>query len=106
MSEDKVRTKDLCWSVETIYDLRELLGVKYRRSRDWMGCYSGRAWGVGAPGARGQGRAGLGWVGLGRDGSPLHARPLTGLQLRTKSEARRDERAIKHNIRQKKYASA
>jgi hypothetical protein len=27
MSEDKVRTKDLCWSVETIYDPRELIGV-------------------------------------------------------------------------------
>jgi hypothetical protein len=27
MSEDKVRTKDSCWSVETIYDTRELLGV-------------------------------------------------------------------------------
>jgi hypothetical protein len=27
MSEDKVCTKDLCWSVGTIYDPRELLGV-------------------------------------------------------------------------------
>jgi hypothetical protein len=27
MSEDKVRTKDLCWSVGTIYDPSELLGV-------------------------------------------------------------------------------
>jgi hypothetical protein len=27
MSEDKVRTKDLCWSLGTIYDLRELPGV-------------------------------------------------------------------------------
>jgi hypothetical protein len=27
MSEDKVRTKDQCWSVGTIYDPRELLGV-------------------------------------------------------------------------------
>jgi hypothetical protein len=27
MSEDKVRTKDSCWSVQTIYDPRELLGV-------------------------------------------------------------------------------
>jgi hypothetical protein len=27
MSEDKVRTKDPCWSVGTIYDPRELLGV-------------------------------------------------------------------------------
>jgi hypothetical protein len=24
ISEDKVRTKDLCWSVGTIYDFREL----------------------------------------------------------------------------------
>jgi hypothetical protein len=24
MSEDKVHTKDLCWSMGTIYDLREL----------------------------------------------------------------------------------
>jgi hypothetical protein len=27
MSEDKLRTKDSCWSVWTIYDPRELLGV-------------------------------------------------------------------------------
>jgi hypothetical protein len=27
MSEDKVRTKDPCWSVGMIYDPRELLGV-------------------------------------------------------------------------------
>jgi hypothetical protein len=27
MSEDKVPTKDLCWSVWTIYDLSELPGV-------------------------------------------------------------------------------
>jgi hypothetical protein len=27
MSEDKVRTKDSCWSMETIYDPRELPGV-------------------------------------------------------------------------------
>jgi hypothetical protein len=27
MSEDKVRTKDLCWSVGTLYDPRELPGV-------------------------------------------------------------------------------
>jgi hypothetical protein len=27
MSEDKVRTKDSCWSVRTIYDPRELSGV-------------------------------------------------------------------------------
>jgi hypothetical protein len=27
MSEDKVRIKDLCWSVGTIYDPIELLGV-------------------------------------------------------------------------------
>jgi hypothetical protein len=27
MSEDKVHTKDLCWSVGTIYDPRELPGV-------------------------------------------------------------------------------
>jgi hypothetical protein len=27
MSEDKMRTKDSCWSVGTIYDPRELLGV-------------------------------------------------------------------------------
>jgi hypothetical protein len=27
MSEDKVRTKDSCWSVGTIYDARELPGV-------------------------------------------------------------------------------
>jgi hypothetical protein len=27
MSEDKVRTKDPCWSVGTIYDPRELSGV-------------------------------------------------------------------------------
>jgi hypothetical protein len=27
MSEDKVRTKDSCWSLGTIYDPREPLGV-------------------------------------------------------------------------------
>jgi hypothetical protein len=27
MSEDKVRTKDSCWSMGTIYDPRELPGV-------------------------------------------------------------------------------
>jgi hypothetical protein len=27
MSDDKVRTKDSCWSVGTIYDPRELQGV-------------------------------------------------------------------------------
>jgi hypothetical protein len=27
MSEDKMRTKNLCWSVGTIYDPRELPGV-------------------------------------------------------------------------------
>jgi hypothetical protein len=27
MSEDKVRTKDSCWSVGTIYDPKELPGV-------------------------------------------------------------------------------
>jgi hypothetical protein len=27
MSEDKVRTKDSCWSVRTIYDPKELPGV-------------------------------------------------------------------------------
>jgi hypothetical protein len=27
MSEDKVRTKDSCWSVGIVYDPRELLGV-------------------------------------------------------------------------------
>jgi hypothetical protein len=27
MSEDKVRTKDSCWSVGTVYDPRELPGV-------------------------------------------------------------------------------
>jgi hypothetical protein len=53
----------------------------------------GRMVGCGAPGACGQvpGRARLGWVGLGRDGSPLHARPLIGIQLRIeiRNEARR-----------------
>jgi hypothetical protein len=39
MSEDKVRIKDLCWSVGIIYNPRELPGVNYRRSRDWTGCY-------------------------------------------------------------------
>jgi hypothetical protein len=27
MTEDKVRTKDSCWSVEMVYDLRGHLGV-------------------------------------------------------------------------------
>jgi hypothetical protein len=37
MSEDKVRIKDLCWSVGTIYDPRELPGVSTAGS--------GRIWG-------------------------------------------------------------
>jgi hypothetical protein len=39
MSEDKVRTKDSCWAVGTIYDSREL--PKYRRSRIGRGVTSG-----------------------------------------------------------------
>jgi hypothetical protein len=27
MSEDKVHTKDLCWSVDMVYDHRVLLGI-------------------------------------------------------------------------------
>jgi hypothetical protein len=38
MSEDKVRTKDSCWSVGTIYDPRELPIVS--TSGSWIG------WGV------------------------------------------------------------
>jgi hypothetical protein len=33
MSEEKVHTKDLCWSVGTIYDPRELPGVSTARPR-------------------------------------------------------------------------
>jgi hypothetical protein len=32
MSEDKVRVKDLCWSVGMVYDPRGLLGVSTTRS--------------------------------------------------------------------------
>jgi hypothetical protein len=37
MSEDKVRTKDSCWSVRTIYDPRE----KYHRSKSGRGVTRG-----------------------------------------------------------------
>jgi hypothetical protein len=33
MSEDKVRIKDPCWCVGTIYDPRELLGVSTAGTR-------------------------------------------------------------------------
>jgi hypothetical protein len=33
MSEDKVCTKDPCWSMGTLYDSRELLGVSVTNSR-------------------------------------------------------------------------
>jgi hypothetical protein len=38
MSDEKVHTKDSCWSVGTIYDPRELLGVS-TDGLDWTGCY-------------------------------------------------------------------
>jgi hypothetical protein len=41
MSEDKVRTKDLRWSVGTIYDPRELLGVSTGGPRIGRGVTSG-----------------------------------------------------------------
>jgi hypothetical protein len=41
MSEDKVRTKDSCWSVGTIYDPRELLGVSIAGPRIGWGVTSG-----------------------------------------------------------------
>jgi hypothetical protein len=62
------------------------------RDTKWDWEVGGRAHGgVGAPRARGQGWAELGWVGLGRDGSPQHTPPLIGIQLRIKiqNEARR-----------------
>ena len=37
MSEDKVRTKYSCWSVGTIYDLRELRGVSIAGPRIGQG---------------------------------------------------------------------
>jgi hypothetical protein len=33
MSEDKVRTKDLCWSMGTIYDCWNLLSIARRPTR-------------------------------------------------------------------------
>jgi hypothetical protein len=39
MSEDKVRTKDSCWSTGTIYNPRELPGV-CTLVWEWTGCYS------------------------------------------------------------------
>jgi len=39
MSEDKVRTKDSCWSVGTIYDPKELARVS-TAGREWTGCYT------------------------------------------------------------------
>jgi hypothetical protein len=41
MSEDKVRTKDSCWYVGTIYDPRELLGVSTTSPRIGRGVTSG-----------------------------------------------------------------
>jgi hypothetical protein len=41
MSEDKVRTKDLCWPVETIYDHKELPGVSTVDSGIGWGVTSG-----------------------------------------------------------------
>jgi hypothetical protein len=40
MSKDSVRTKDPCWSVGTIYDPRELLGVSTAGPEWTTGCYS------------------------------------------------------------------
>jgi hypothetical protein len=39
MSEDKVCKKDPCWSVETIYDPRELPGVSTAGPGIGWGCY-------------------------------------------------------------------
>jgi hypothetical protein len=41
MSEDKLRTKDPCWSVGTIYDTRELPGVSTADPRIGRGVTSG-----------------------------------------------------------------
>jgi hypothetical protein len=38
MSEDKVRTKDSCWSVGMVYGPKELPGVS-TMVREWTGCY-------------------------------------------------------------------
>jgi hypothetical protein len=61
---------------------------------------------AGAPGARGLGRTGLGWAGLGQiaDRNPRHARPLNGLQsrieIRNRTRRTRDIRqrnALRHD---------
>jgi hypothetical protein len=66
----------------------------------------GEGQGAGGAGAR-AGRAGLGWAGLHR-GSKSHGthNQISESNREPKSETRRDEHAIKHDIRQKKYASA
>jgi hypothetical protein len=57
----------------------------------------------------GLGRVGSGWVGLGHVVGPkthdTHNH-RSEFDREPKSETRRDEHAIKHDIRQKKYASA
>jgi hypothetical protein len=55
------------------------------------------------PGARGAHRAGLGWAGMETHNAHDH---LSETNSESKSKTRRGGRAIKHNIRQKKYASA
>jgi hypothetical protein len=38
MSEDKVRTKDSCWSIGMIYDPKELPEIPL--IQEWTGCYT------------------------------------------------------------------
>ena len=44
MSEDKVHTKDSCWSMGTIYDPRELLGVSTAGPGIGQGVTHGQQW--------------------------------------------------------------
>jgi hypothetical protein len=67
---------------------------------------------VGRQGRAARGQAGLGWVGSGWARSRARTEAHNTHDHRSesncesKSETRRDGRAIKHNIRQTKYASA
>jgi hypothetical protein len=63
----------------------------------------------GGRGARGApGRAGPSWARLGRAGTEAHNTRdhRSEFDHESKSETKRDDLAIKHDIRQKKYASA
>jgi hypothetical protein len=84
-----VRTKDLCWSVETIYDLRELSGVSTTGPGIGWGVTVGAHGGWGARGARlGPSRAGLGRAGPGREPTTRTTTDRITIANEIRSEAR------------------